>query len=73
MRCRWIPSNKGKFSPPLRRFAPSPRGDDAIAARRLLLGVSGLGHACAQACLHLRAWVGPDLTVALSIDARMPF
>ena len=30
---------------PLCGFAASPKGDDAIAARRLLLGVSHLGHA----------------------------
>ena len=30
---------------PLRRFAPSPKGDDAIAAGRPLLGVSGQGRA----------------------------
>jgi len=28
---------------PLSGFVASPKGDDAIAARRLLLGVSGLG------------------------------
>lgn len=26
---------------PLSRFAPSPKGDGALAARRLLLGVAG--------------------------------
>ncbi|RGE45723.1 hypothetical protein DZC30_07165 [Comamonas testosteroni] len=30
---------------PLSGFAASPKGDDAIAARRLLLGVSHLEHA----------------------------
>ena len=30
------------MSYPLCRFAASPKGDDAVAARRLLLGVSGL-------------------------------
>jgi hypothetical protein len=35
---------------PLSGFAASPKGDDAIAAKRLLLGVSGLGCALCGLC-----------------------
>ena len=36
--------------PPESPSAPSPRGDDTFAARRLLLGVSSRGHASSGSC-----------------------
>ena len=38
------------MSYPLCRFAASPKGDDALAARRRLLDVSGLGRALRELC-----------------------
>ena len=35
------------------RFAPSPEGDDALAAGRPLLCVTGLGRASSEPCDHL--------------------
>ena len=52
---------------PLRRFAPSPKGDDTFAARRrgrlrLWLGVSSLGHALSGSC---RPWLAGAFLCAL--------
>lgn len=50
---------------PLRRFAPSPQGDDTFAARRLLLGVSSLGHALSGSC---RPWLAGAFLCLLSLS-----
>ncbi|NIF83242.1 hypothetical protein F3J24_06975 [Comamonas sp. Tr-654] len=43
--CRPSGTPDRRIIDPLSRYAASPKGDDALAARRLLLGVSSLGRA----------------------------
>ncbi|CAM4272762.1 hypothetical protein COAQ111491_14385 [Comamonas aquatilis] len=55
---------------PLRRFAPSPKGDDTFAARRrgrlrLWLGVSSLGRALSSSC---RPWLAGAFLCLLSLS-----